>query len=63
VRKNIVELAYCRARAARMRPDRADDSEKIGAGRDERPAILLGMPPIATLGTTVVSDQVAQQWG
>src|SRR6266446_3976654 len=40
--EDIVELAYCHARAARMRPYRADDSEKIGAGRDERPAILLG---------------------
>src|SRR5580704_3910364 len=40
--ENIVELTYCRARATRMGPDRADDGKKIGARLDQRPAILLG---------------------
>src|SRR5713226_6666191 len=40
--EDLVELTYCRARAARMGPDRADDGKKIGAGLDERSAIFLG---------------------
>jgi hypothetical protein len=40
-----VELAHRRARARRVRPDRADDREEIGADFDERPAILLCVAP------------------
>ena len=39
--EHLVEFGDRRARALRMGPDRADDGEKIGAGFDERPAILL----------------------
>jgi len=40
--EHLVEIGDGRARAFRMGPDRADDREKIGAGFDQRPTILLG---------------------
>ena len=39
--EHVVELGDCRPRAFGVGPDGADDGEKIGAGLDERPAILL----------------------
>src|SRR5438270_2504004 len=61
--EDIIELAYRRARTARVGPDRADDREKIGAGLDQRPAILLGDTADRGAGHHGRFRPVAQQFG
>src|SRR5262249_34894488 len=62
-RKDMVELGDRSARAARMRPDRADDGEKIGAGFDKGPAILLRDAADRTALDNRRLTPVAQQFG